>query len=319
MLNALEDLDKLLIGTELENSNKVALEVCEGSECSFAIKVNVENALRARNILRALLDQTQRYPLLVGSGTFVSEAWAQNLADEDLFSRWEFTYEYSDCSKEDINLAPQAIVERAKTIDIIQEIQRIPHKESYFSLEEAIDIELRATFTRFGVAPQKETILNALLESPYNTRFAVEKYIFDWELEHLDSEIALAPPDLRYLYLDWYPITEPINMDYNLILLPTPHSWESPAYIHWFEAGVTNKSETIIALLQSWSKRFNAELVAHDGMNLLFNVHHRPTTPEEAFQLAVEQDFFSRNFEASIRDHARALLYVNQWCLNANH
>jgi Domain of unknown function (DUF4253) len=202
---------------------------------------------------------------------------------------------------------------------ILLEIQHIPQEESYFSLVEAIDIELRATLARFGVAPQKDTILNALLEDSGNARFAVEKYLFDWERKHLDSEIALAPPDLQYLYLDWYRIPEPINMDYTLILLPTPHSWEAPAYIHWFEAGFINKSEKIIALLQSWYKRFDAELVANDGMNLLFNVHNRPRTPEEAFQLAIEQDFFSGGcFEASVRDHARALLHIDQWCLSSN-
>jgi Domain of unknown function (DUF4253) len=330
MIESLEDINKLLVGTELENSCKVVVEICEGSKCAFAIKVKAENCLRAWGILRALLDKTERYPLIFGYGESTSEDWARNLAaDEDLFSRRGFEYEYSGSVEEEIDVSPQAIVERAKAVDIAQEIQHIPQEESYFSLVEVVDVQLNVTLAGFGIAPQKETILNALLDNPNNTSLTVEKWLFDWEREHLDPEIALASPDLGYLYLDWYGGTWNPNLDlndgnYTLILLPTSHSWEALAYIHWFGADrASNNSEKMIALLQSWHERFKAELVAHDGLNLLFDVHHRPTTPEEAFQLAVEHEFFAQDTLVlpgiSVRDHARALLHIDRWCLSSNY
>lgn len=144
----------------------------------------------------------------------------------------------------------------------------------------------------------------------------VENWLFNWELEHLYPEVAFVPPDLQYLYLDWY---EPADiLDYTLVLLPTAKSWEALAYIHWFGAE-SSSSELMIALLRSRSARFEAELVVHDGLNLLFNVHQRPSTPEDAFQLAVEHEIFAGDTlhlpGISIRDHARTLLHIDRWCL----
>lgn len=76
-----------------------------------------------------------------------------------------------------------------------------------------------------------------------------------------------------------------------------------------------------MALLKSWHERFKAELVAHDRLRLLFNfnIHQRPSTPEEAFQLAVEQETFAGSTlnlpGIPVRDHARALLHIDRWYL----
>lgn len=181
------------------------------------------------------------------------------------------------------------------------------------SLEEKINIELNYTSARFGIAPARETI-PTFPSDQTNAILGFEKWLFAWELEHLAPEVALAPPDLEYLDLDWY--ESPGEIDHTLVLLPTPYSWETLAYLHWFGAA---SSSTMIALLKSWHERFKAELVAHDELMLLFDVHQRPSTPEEAFQLAVEQETFAGStlnlFGISLRDHARALLHIDRWCL----
>jgi Domain of unknown function (DUF4253) len=73
----------------------------------------------------------------------------------------------------------------------------------------------------------------------------------------------------------------------------------------------------MISLLQSWYERFDAELVSHDdGVGMFFNVQQRPSTIDEAFQLAIEQtsraDFHNLTGIA-LRDHARTLLHIDRW------
>lgn len=311
MINSLEEISKLLVGTELETSSKVELYIPESTKRAFAIKVKPENRFDAWRLLRALLDETQRYPVLAGVGFFTSDTWAEKILDENMFSRQEF-----QCESECLNggsSSPEAFIKRAKTVDVKQRLEQQQQTGYILSLEEKINIELNRTLARFGIAPARETIPTFPSE-PTDAILRFEEWLFAWELEHLDPEVALAPPDLEYLDLDWH--ESPGEIDHTLVLLPTPYSWETLAYLHWFGAA---SSSTVIALLKSWHERFKAELVAHDGLMLLFNVYQRPSTPKEAFQLAVEQVTFAGSTlylpGISIRDHARALLHIDRWCL----
>jgi len=318
MINSLEEIAALLEGAELETSTKIELAIPDSPNCAFAIKVNGENSLRAWSLLKSLVDETGRYPVLAGESSSPFYDWAGCLIRSNPFCRQEFQYELY--SSEDKNVFPESIIERSKTIDITQKLEEDQRNKWHFLLEEAIDFEIERMSAKFGVTPSKEEMFAAFPscsgEISNDIGVEVEKWLFDWERSHLPAEVALAPPDLQDLYLDWYNSSD--EFDYSLILLPTANSWETPAYIHWF--GVGNKSsEVIVTLLQSWHDRFKAELVAHDGLNLLFNVHQRPVTPEAAFQLAVEQEAFAGDTlylpGISIRDHARALLYLDRWYL----
>ncbi len=66
MIDSLKDISTLLLGTELESSTKVELDIPESPNRTFVIKVQPENSIRAWNLLRWLLDKTQRYPVLAG-------------------------------------------------------------------------------------------------------------------------------------------------------------------------------------------------------------------------------------------------------------
>lgn len=315
MINSLDGIAALLRGTELETSTKVELEIPESSNCAFAIKVNGQNTLRSWSIFRSLVEITERYPVLVGNGLFPGIDWIHYLK-ELVFSRTGFHSELSN--SEDKNCSPEAIIARYNRINLEQEIEQYQRANSGLSLAQATDLGIRYTLAKFGIAPSREAIsasFQSHLDSVTDSVVVkIENWLFDWEGRHLAPEIALAPPDLEDLYLSWY---EPEDtLDYTIVLLPTANSWEALAYIHFFGA---RSSEVMMALLQSWHKRFKAELVAHDGLNLLFNVHRQPSTPEEAFQLAVEHTTFAGDTlffpDISIRDYARALLHIDRWCL----
>ena len=230
MINSLDDISALLRGTKLEASTEVELDIPGSSNCAFAIKVNCENSIRAWNLLRSLVDETERYPVLAGEGAFGSLNWIEYLNERELFSRLNFYSELYD--SEDKNCSPEAIIARYKRINLEQELEQRQQRESYFSLDEAINIGIECTSANFGIAPSREAISTSFQSHLGNITNSVvveiEDWLFDWKRQYVAPELALAPPDLEYLYLDWY---EPKDtLDYTLVLLPTANSWEALAY-----------------------------------------------------------------------------------------
>jgi len=116
-------------------------------------------------------------------------------------------------------------------------------------------------------------------------------------------------------YLDWFEPAETLT----LILLPTQNSWDTLAYIHWFGACYVGTS-VAMGFLKKWHQQYLAELVCHYGTMLQLNVGKLPSNPEEAFQLAWEQEAIAPCTTmlpgVSLSDHARALLSVNRWFLH---
>ena len=71
--------------------------------------------------------------------------------------------------------------------------------------------------------------------------------------------------------------------------VPTPNSWETPAYLQfggWNECPV---SEEQVALFRDWHGRYGADIVTIRGDILEARVDRRPTDREEALALAREQ------------------------------
>lgn len=263
MIEALEDLDALLKETELENSTIVQLEIPECSNCAFAIKVSSEKTFRAWELFRSLVDEVGRYPVLIDEACSASDNWEKHITQENLFSRRYFEYESFDSEVK--SCSPEVIISKSQSINLTQEIEKYQQKKYWCSLEEQIDRELEFIATWFGITPSKESILSSIqTETDYVSNGSIiqlEKWLFNWECEHFASDI---PYDLleEAVYLDWYPPEK--SLDYTLILLPTVYSWEALAYIHW-DGSI--KSELMIAALQSWHERFQAELVAQGGLN----------------------------------------------------
>ena len=101
--------------------------------------------------------------------------------------------------------------------------------------------------------------------------------------------------------------------------MPTINSWEIPAYISWYGAESCS-SELVVALLKYWHEKYGAELVAHYGTMLQLVTQTLPTSPEEAFRLAWEQQVIAPCTTClpgiSLRNHAREMLHCHQWFLH---
>ncbi len=307
MLNSIESLRELLSGTFLSEADMVQLDIPMTTSVALAIAVNLENSVEAWHLIKDLLPQTQRYPVITTCWSGNAENWQKTMNDEDFFSRFYFAEEYPN-----LDLSPEAIIARANSITS-QELDSFLDERAQFNtynLEEQIFTELANTSSRFGASPLFSELQTLVRSGEISTIVDVEKYLFDWELQQT-TEIS-TPSEQELTYLDWY---QPNGQTMALILLPTPHSWETLAYLSWYGG-----SKGAIPLLQKWHQLYEAELVCHYGTMLQLLIGKRPSTPQEAFRLASEQVLLAPCTTylsgVSIRDHARSLLKIDRWFIH---
>lgn len=307
MLNSLESLRELLSGTFLSEAEITHLDIPLTTDVALAIAVNLGNSLEAWHLLRNLLPQTQRYPVIATCWQGDYGGWQKTLHDEDFFSRFYFSEEYPD-----LDLSPEAIITRANALTS-QDLDLFLHERAQintYDLEEQIFTELANTRNSVGQSPLESEIQELVRVGQISHIVDLEKYLFNWELQHT-PEISI-PSNQSTSYLDWY---QPTGQTLALLLLPTPYSWETLAYLSWYGG-----SKGAIPLLKKWHQLYDAELVCHYGTMLQLLVGKRPSNAEEAFGLASEQVLLAPCTTilsgVSIRDHARSLLQLNQWFIH---
>ena len=307
MLNSIESLRELLSRTFLSEADMIQLDMPMTQNVALAIAVNLENSLEAWHLLQDLLPQTQRYPVITACWSSNAGNWQKDIINEDFFSRFYFGEEYPN-----LDLAPEAIIARANSMSS-QELDSCLDEHARFNtydLEEQILTELANTSSIFGAAPLISELQALVRSGQISTIVDIEKYLFDWELQHI-AEISTRSHQ-EPTYLDWY---QPTGQTMALILLPTPHSWETLAYLSWYGG-----SKMAIPLLQKWHQLYDANLVCHYGTMLQFLVGKRPSTLQQAFKLASEQVLLAPCTTllsgVPIRDHARSLLQLKRWFIH---
>ncbi len=180
-------------------------------------------------------------------------------------------------------------------------------------LEDCIDFSLASTRDHFGSCPDRSQIEALIQNNTVQSYVDLEQWLLNWELQNF-GKAAIVASDTRYL--DWF---EPDSPQAPLLLLPTEHSWECLAYLHWYGA-CSAGTPIAMGFLKQWHQQYGAELVCHYGTMLQFIVGRPPTTLEEAFQLAWEQETLAECTTilpgVCLRDHARSLLTVDRWFLH---
>lgn len=307
MLNSIELLQELLSATFLSEADIISLEIPMTTNLALAIHVNLENSFAAWQLLLDLLPQTQRYPVISTCWGLSTGGWEKAVKGENFFSRFFFNEEYAG-----LNLSPEQVIAKANAISQ-EELDKLLHEKALFNtynLETQILDELAQTQLCFDVAPVELDIKEQVQSGAISTIVDIEKYLFDWELQHKSE--AKPETSLYFGYLDWY---EPTEQTIVLILFPTAHSWETLAYLSWYGG-----SRLAIPLIKRWHQKYEAELVYHYGTMLQFLVNKKPSNPQEAFELASQQVLLAPCTTMlsgiSIRDHARSLLEVDRWFIH---
>lgn len=307
MLTDPAELAALLAHTDLANSSILALDIPGSEHKALAISLKAGQDLGAWELMHAYRERTQRYPVITTLWGAYSQNWAQDVMGSDLFSR--FYYEEEALQWGHQAIYPEQIIARIAEVDLDPLLaQTLILTDPEWDAE--LSFNLTATASIFGQAPTETELQSFQDNLPIRSKHALEQWLFHWEQNY--SQAHHLTPDIDTTYLDWF---EP-GMTKALLLLPTPHSWESLAYLHWFGACQVG-SEVAMGFLKCWYQEYQAELVCHHGTILQLQVGQRPQSPETAWQLALEHYALAPyTLDApgiTIRHHAQALLTFDRW------
>lgn len=185
------------------------------------------------------------------------------------------------------------------------------------SLDRRVGWHLDRTRERCGTAPTPAELAAGLgLADPEAANEDdAERWLLAWEERHVPT---VEPETGRWN--EWHEIgPEPGCV---LLFMPPDDGPRVLAYLgFWAEEGIAGMSAArLIRILDHWSSRYGAELVAHWGTMLQFSVAEPPGTLEEALALAAEHHAVAPCTTIlpgmTRRDHARVLWKRTRWFLH---
>ena len=307
MINSKEELCKFLQGTPLAGNKIASVSVGKSQAKMFVIEVKADLE-KAWTHMHACMEKTGRYPVLTTFWGSIDLSCEEDVQSE--FSRSSFEDEWKKNRKGD---EAEDIIQAAEALDVLSVLSNQPEDDSV-TLEEWVEICEDNTESHFGKVPKIADPLDFIEKNNLHTQKAIEQWFFQWELEHCDDPLSL--PEGGLSHMDWF---DPDDNNNAIVLIPSLNSWEVPAYINWYGSGLYS-SEIVVALLRYWKNRYGAELVANYGTMLHLIANNPPKTPEDAFELAWQQQIIAPCTTilpgVSPRDHARALLQTSKWFLH---
>ncbi len=104
-----------------------------------------------------------------------------------------------------------------------------------------------------------------------------------------DEPLPQETDDLKNVTVVYDIATQAIRTEIPIVLLPTPDWTEAPIYLGWGGWNACPSPQWHVAAFRRWKERYGAELVGLSSDTLNMRVQNRPTTREEAIDLAWEQ------------------------------
>ncbi|NER82079.1 MAG: DUF4253 domain-containing protein [Leptolyngbya sp. SIO1D8] len=292
MLNAIEEIHRLLEGSHLEACEVKELRIDTCNEIAFCLRLNSVEQFQAWNHMKELISITERYPLIIDNS-------------EDCFSRFYFEEEKDDGYITDVS--PNSIISESLSVNL----ENFLESKKWAIREEDLnwEIEIFESQRSNESLPNWSHIRQLIGNRTISTNYDLQKFLFNWESKNCTidySRINSSSFDKR-----WTEYKDP-----QLLLLPISHSWESLAYIHWWGAGEIG-TPNLMSLLKKWHMEFGTELFSDDGVLLQFIVNKPPSNLAAAFELAWEQNTVTSwtTEWLNLRDHTRSLQSLNRWVL----
>ena len=295
-----------LQGTPLAGLDWLALPVpghagTDSGEIAWATQVPVGERQALWQAARALVERgSVRWPVVTTLWSGSTEAPDADALANDLFMR--FPYEQG-AARDDVS--PRSFIATARSLDPKDLLAELAG--SFYPLDEQDQLEVwRSELAAAGVSADAAGFDAAWADC------AGDRLRFEHWLAMLEASHGAANPERgRQERFD------PDNAW--LVLLPTPHSEEALAYLHWYgmERG---PADGFIALLRRWREQHGAELWAHYGTMLEFAVGQPPGDFDTALALAREHDLAAPCTLAlpgiALRHHALGLVGHGTWFLH---
>lgn len=308
MIHAPEELAALLSGGPLHGATVHTLWPPQSTAHALAIDLNGHaDREQAWLLLRSLLDETGRYPLLTQKDH--AELALLEVPDppDDGGGGWV-----------------EGVVAEATKLDPTGYLSCGGHpsasspKRATDLIDQALDENGEGAFAqlmieRFGQAPPVEQIRALKAAQVLCTNADFERWLLDWEVG-LCGRAACDPEELGYLDGHEFQHGDAAT----IVLLPTRLHWQAFLYMGWYGM---NDAPAQAAALRSWGELHGAELAAAYGTTLHLRVARPPAGLDEAFMLALAHYHFAPDTfilpQVSLRKHAKALQESDRWFFHA--
>ncbi len=295
-----------LQGTPLAGLDWLVLPVpghagMDSGEIAWAAQVPVGERQALWQAARALVERgSGRWPVVTTLWSGSTEAPDADALAKDLFMR--FPYEQG-AARDDVS--PRSFIATARSLDPEDLLAELAGSSCPLDTEDQLEV-WRSELVSAGVSADAAGF-DAVWADCAGDRLRFEHWLATLEASH-----GAADPECgRQERFD------PDNAW--LVLLPTPHSEEALAYLHWYgmERG---PADGFIALLRRWREQHGAELWAHYGTMLEFVVGQPPGDFDTALALAREHDLAAPCTLAlpgiALRHHALGLVGHGIWFLH---
>lgn len=280
-------LAALLAGTVLGGR-----EVVTVNEMSLAVQCDAEELWPAWLAARSVLEGSGRWPVLVAAfGDDAGEPWVQALGDGDGDGEWR----------------------EGRAVQVVAD---------------SAGVDPWSVFTKYGVdEPMDEWELGwaqdaVIIPADVDVLRASRATTRQLERLRLDRRVAASPRPPAQIELSpgiterervWF---TPTRCPCAVVFLSTPTTWEAGARLSFFGALDDERRAALVAAEREWSQRYGAELVASWGTMLQYRVTRRPTTVEQAWELAGQHLAVGSSIQQSQSDIALALLQSDYWFLH---
>jgi hypothetical protein len=285
------ELQETLAGSPLQDFIFDETPILDTGTVGFETQVPVADRHVLWRAARTLLPRTGRWPVVVFDG-------GTNVYHRERYSHGEGE-----------QAQPVAIVARAQnmTVEEALKTRRQGVHDKYYreDWDRIVGIGLDETARRVGDAAPTRKQVAQHVGPPDLT--GLERFLFEWE-ERVRPTIGREP---------WVEFEPWSDVEDVLVLLPTPHGWETPAYSDYTmcSRGWERGHHALIVALHHWHRRYGAELVISGGDWLQLDVARPPADVREAFALAQELRLFAGLPDGSLRLHARDLIDRTTWFL----
>jgi uncharacterized protein DUF4253 len=293
VINDEETVREALSNPELAEFEMHPVGVLDSGEVGFCWRVPVAQGHALWRQARSHAETLGRWPVLVLDPFY-----------PDTFSRFYYAG--------DQDQSPAAVLSRASemTPAAVWDVYRTTSVEDdHGAWDGYARSDLAESAARVGREPPL-TLQDA--RQMYPDLGLLERALFEWEEQQRPTTAAEGGA-----YLDGQ---VELSDSCGLMLMPTAHSWEVPAYTDFYGASKPLGHEALVRVLQEWWERFGAELVGSWGTLLEFRVARPPTDVRTAYDLALQHAAVAPCTIVgpcvSVRHHARALLHRQQWVLH---
>ncbi len=302
MITSENELEEMLRGTLLDN--RVVRKQWTGyGESALSLQLKRGCEYEELLTLWSLKEQIGRHAF------FLNESWASHFSCvEPPEGSYDEECGFKEMRRESLGVDADAYLSSGGEFN---ECSPTRTTELFNWLDQPLDDEvhpLTKTRSRFGESPSVQEMRDLWKNGTLRSDADMEHWLLNWELERfgrfaLENQI----PEISYTY--------PMSVPCTVFLPPTVQSTEAVLYTAW--AGFNDQGSIKLAAVRLWEKRYGVQLVSSFLTNLHFKVKRRPSSPDEAFKLAIAHYHFaslSINMPAvSLRDYARMLLAADHW------